>query len=286
VSDGGRPGAAAILLMLAAMSLIPAGDSAAKALMTGHGVAPLFTAWARFALGSVVVGLWLLARGGVPGRGVLGDRRMWLRALLLVAGIASIQVALRSEPIANVFGAFFTGPLLSFALSALLLRERVSPARAVLLLLAFAGVLLVVRPGFGMTPGLAWAALAGLFYGAFLTASRWLAAEASAGQILFGQLAVGAVVLAPAGLATWPALSAGGWALVATSGTLSMAGNLLLIMAYARAAASRLAPFVYFQLVAATALGLLLFGEFPDAVALAGLALLAAAGAGSALTRR
>jgi len=65
-----------------------------------------------------------------------------------------------------------------------------------------------------------------------------------------------------------------------------MAGNLLLILAYKRAPASRLAPFVYFQLVAATVYGFAVFGDVPDALTWLGLGLLAASGFASLGLRR
>ena len=52
------------------------------------------------------------------------------------------------------------------------------------------------------------------------------------------------------------------------------------------APATRLAPFIYFQLVAATAYGLAIFGDFPDALTLAGLVLLIASGLASLMLRR
>ena len=65
-----------------------------------------------------------------------------------------------------------------------------------------------------------------------------------------------------------------------------MAGNLLLIVAYRMAPASTLAPFVYFQLIAATLLGWAVFNDWPDAITLIGLALLISTGIGSAILKR
>ena len=240
-----------------------------------------------------VVALCARRGAGAAGAGTradlrhLLDWRLWLRGALVTGGIVSILTALRTEPIADVFGAFFTGPLLSYALSARLLREPITPGRTALLLLGFAGVLMVVRPGFGMTPGLGVAMLAGLFYGAYLTASRWLAPVAPAGALLVSQLLVGAIVLAPFGLVAWPGIDLRTGLLILGSAAGSMLGNLLLIHAMGRAQASRLAPFVYTQLVAATMLGLAVFGTFPEPLTLAGLALLLASGLASlALGRR
>ncbi len=264
----------ALPLMLLAMTLIPAGDAAGK-LLGEAGVAPVFTAWSRFALGTVMI-LPFVAR--IMPLALFGDWRIWLRGLLLAGGILSILTALRTEPIADVFGAFFIGPILAYVLSAWLLREGFSPIRIGLLLLGFLGVLLVVRPGFGMTAGLGYAVLAGLFYGGFLTTSRWLSGIAHPGALLLSQLVVGTLALAPFGLMALPALEANITALTFASAFGSMLGNLFLILALRMAPASRMAPFVYFQLVAATALGWVVFGALPDGLTLAGLATLLLSG--------
>lgn len=264
----------ALPLMLLAMSLIPAGDTAGK-LLGEAGVAPAFTAWSRFALGAVMILPFVLH---LTRPAIFADWRVWLRGLLLVGGILSILTALRTEPIANVFGAFFLGPILAYVLSAWLLNEGFSRARMVLLGIGFLGVLLVVRPGFGMTPGLGFAVMAGVFYGGFLTASRWLSDIAHPGALLLSQLVVGALVLAPFGLTAWPDFEPRILALTLGSALGSMLGNLCLILALRMAPASGLAPFVYTQLIAATGLGWAVFDALPDALTLTGLAVLVVSG--------
>ena len=164
------------------------------------------------------------------------------------------------------------------SLSGWLLREPVSAARTALLLLGFVGVLMVVQPGPGMRVGLLFALLAGVFYGAFLTASKWLVDAAPPLTLLFSQLAIAALLTAPFGLAAMPPLDLWTAAMTAGSSLASMGGNLLLIVAFSLAPSTRLAPFVYFQIVAATVLGAVVFGTLPGALALAGMALLVASG--------
>ncbi|MCF6315571.1 MAG: DMT family transporter [Marinosulfonomonas sp.] len=274
----------AAILMFIAMSLIPMGDTAGKLLVTQHGFNPFFLAWSRFGLGALMV-LPFLPRGQLDPRLFL-DWRIWLRGLLITAGISSILTALQTEALSTVFGAFFVGPILSFFLSAWLLKEPVTRKQTALLLLGFCGVLLVVKPGFGMTPGLGFAVLAGLFYGSYLTASRWLAHTAPPRALLLSHLMIGALVLAPPGLAHIPTFTMQITALTLFSALASMAGNLLLVMAYRMAPASTLAPFVYFQLIAATILGWAVFNDWPDAITLIGLALLISTGIGSATLKR
>ncbi|MEL6701577.1 MAG: DMT family transporter [Pseudomonadota bacterium] len=263
----------AVGIMIVGMCCIPLGDTAGK-LMTAGGVSPFFVAWTRFALAGVLLAPfvdWSEAR-------VLRDPRIWLRAAIIAAAISSILTALKTEPIANVFGAFFIGPIVSFTLSAIFLRETATPARAALLIVGFLGVILVVQPGQDMRPGLLFAVLAGGLYGTFLTTSRWLANVAQPTMLLFSQLAIPTLLLAPLGLANIPVMTPQIGVLVTVSSLGSMAGNLLLILAMRMAESTRLAPFVYFQIVAATVFGVVVFDTIPDPLAMAGITLLVLSG--------
>ncbi len=269
----------AVLIMFVAMSCIPAGDAAGKILTGQIGASPIYVTASRFLIGTLCV-LPFLPNDW---REVFLDWRIWLRGLLLPAGIFSIQTALATAPLADVFAVFFVGPAFSTLLAVVFLRERLDALRWALLGLGFFGVLVVVRPGFGMAPGLEWAAIAGLFYGAFLAASRWLGAIAPAQTLLFSQLFIGAIVTLPFGITSIPDLSPQIVKLTFISAVLSMLGNGLLILAYRMRPASQLAPLVYFQLIAAVILGWLQFKETPDIVTWIGLALILTAGICSAL---
>jgi drug/metabolite transporter (DMT)-like permease len=96
--------------------------------------------------------------------------------------------------------------------------------------------------------------------------------------LLLSQLVVGALMLAPFGLAALPVFEPRILALTMGSALGSMLGNLCLILALRRAPASGLAPFVYTQLIAATVLGWAVFGTLPDALTLTGLAVLLVSG--------
>ena len=137
-----------------------------------------------------------------------------------------------------------------------------------------------------MTQGLAFAVLAGLFYGAYLVMSRWLAGAAPPRSLLFTQLLSGALLMTPLGVAVSPPPTVDVVMLVLVSAAASAAGNLLLVLAYRQAPATRLAPFIYFQLVAATVYGWAIFGDLPDTVTFAGLLLLMMSGFGSLALKR
>lgn len=271
----------AVLIMFVAMSLIPLGDSAGKLLTSDHATAPVFVAWSRFAIGMLLL-LPFLPHGTLA---LLRDWRIWLRAATLAAGITAIQTALQTEAVATVFAAFFVGPLFSYALAVIFLREPVTRLRTALVIVGFIGVLIVVRPGAGASIGTLWAVLAGLFYGAFLTQSRGLGHLAAPLPLTFSQLVISALLLAPLGLANLPSPSAAVAGLTLVSALSSALGNLMLLFAYRLAPATHLAPLIYFQLVAAVALGWGVFGDLPDAWTWAGLAVILLAGIASSRLR-
>ena len=271
----------AVIIMFLAMSLIPLGDSAGKVLTGSHEAAPIFVAWSRFAIGTLLLlpfaprGTWNLLR----------NWRIWVRAFTLAGGISCIQMALRVEEIATVFAAFFIGPLISYVLAAVFLREPVTLLRSVLVALGFVGVLIVVRPGMGASTGVLWALVAGCSYGMFLTMSRWLGPLGTPMAMTFSQLLVSALILLPFGLTNIPNITGTVVALTAASALFSMLGNLLLLYAYGLAPATRLAPLVYFQLLAAITLGWFIFGNLPDIWTWTGLFVILTAGLASARLR-
>ena len=268
----------AVVLMVVAMSCIVAGDTAGK-LLTQAGFAPVFVAWSRFAVAAVVLApLCGVKRGEWA---AFADWRVILRAALVAGGIASILTAFRTVPLADAFAAFFIGPVVSYVLSILFLRERVSLRRSALLALSFAGVLVVVRPGFGMVDGIEFAVLAGVFYGGYLVATRAVAQVYRPRFLLISQLAVGAVLLAPLAWEPVPEIGPAQGGLLLASALASAAGNLILVIVNRTTPASVVAPLVYTQLLAATVAGWLVFGDCPDAVVWLGLFLIVGAGVAS-----
>jgi drug/metabolite transporter (DMT)-like permease len=271
----------AVLIMFIAMSFIPAGDTAGKILSAGLGASPIFVAWSRFFIGGLML-LPFLPRGTWA---LLRDWRIWLRASLLAVGLSCIQVALSREPIADVFAAFFIGPLVSYVLAIIFLREPIRWQGAALVALGFVGVLIVVQPGSDVGSGLFWAVAAGTCYGAFLTASRWLSHVGTPMGLAFTQLFIAALVLTPFGASNIPTITGQVAWLTLLSALFSMLGNLILLYAYKLAPATRLAPLVYFQLIAAVIFGFVFFNTLPTLFTWIGLLIVMGAGIASARLR-
>lgn len=271
-------------LVFTAVSFVVLGDTAGK-LLTSNGVGPFFVAWSRFAIAAIL----FIPFSGLKQHELTAflDWRVLLRAGFIACGICSILTALKTEPIANVFGAFFIGPIVSHILAVLFLGEKPSLRRALLLALGFCGVILVVKPGFGANQGIVFALFAGLCYGAYLATTRMIAGQFRPRLLLLSQLIIGAVILTPLGLgASFPPIQAGAGMLVLTSALGSALGNYLLVIAHRHAEASLIAPLVYTQLISATVLGILVFADWPDAYSLIGLTIIALSGLASLMTSK
>ncbi len=110
--------------------------------------------------------------------------------------------------------------------------------------------------------------LAELCYGGFLALSRALSEIASLVEIAATQLAYGAFVLLPFAAWNWPSITLELGFLGVVSRIVSVASNLLLIIAYA------LAPFVYFQIAIATISGAVVFDDWPNMLSWTGIAII------------
>jgi drug/metabolite transporter (DMT)-like permease len=110
--------------------------------------------------------------------------------------------------------------------------------------------------------------------------TRKLAGVDSTLATLFISALIGALVMTAVVPFFWvPLVSRWHALLFLGMGALATAGHFMLIRAFELAPASTLAPFVYAQLVAVLVLGYLVFGNFPDAWALVGMAIIVASGA-------
>ncbi|MFT5520351.1 MAG: drug/metabolite transporter (DMT)-like permease [Enterobacterales bacterium] len=267
-----------IIMILLGMTLIPLGDTAGKLLMQA-GVSPLFVAWSRLFMGFLVI----LPLSGIKLSEVslTFNWRLLLRAGLFLCAVTLILKAVETESIANVFGAFFIGPIISYFLAALVLKEEITLLRSTLLLIGFAGALMVIKPGFGMTQGMGLAALSGCFYGCFLVTNRWLAGSFRPRFILLTTLFSGSIVLAPLGIAAIPEFNLHISGLLLISALASAFGNLIIIEANRKLPASVVAPFVYTQLIAATFFSIVVFDSWPDILSLIGLSILFISGLAS-----
>jgi drug/metabolite transporter (DMT)-like permease len=138
----------------------------------------------------VLLMLPLFLGGGVAGvKQRLATRRLglfWLRACFTYAAVLGYFYAVVKLPLAEAIALNSTLPICTAALAALVLRESVGTKRWIVVLVGFAGALVIVRPGFAV---MSWAALAALASAALYAAAgicvKVLARTEPVGRIVF-----------------------------------------------------------------------------------------------------
>jgi len=264
--------------MVIGMLLIPVGDAIAKYIAAAAPYSAGFLAWSRFAVGCCII-LPLAWRAAVfAGVGRLFFVQQTVRGFLIAATIVFIITAVSLSPIADVFGAFFLGPALAVVFSVVFLKERATWWQWFTVALGFVGVLLVVQPTTQISEGLLWGLLAGVFYGGFLTATRWAAGNGPPLAQLAMQLVIGFAILLPLAISDITQQGLHQPSALLLMGLTSVLANYLSIVALARASTAYLAPIVYLQIVAATAIGIFFFGDVIGFLSACGLGLIVLTG--------
>ncbi len=212
----------------------------------------------------------------------LATRHPWLHLARSLFGLAAMYCfffALSELPLADAVLLNFTAPLFIPFVAVLWLRERLTPRIALAILIGFAGVLFILKPGSGLYSR---AALIGLASGAFagvamVVLRRLSATEPALRVVLYYGLICTSVSAVPLAW-SWqpPALTP--LACLAAAGLFATAGQYLLSWGYGYAPAAQIGPFTYAAVVFAAGYGWLFWGEQPDLLSAAGTVLVVMAG--------
>lgn len=269
-----------IVLIMLAVSFFSCLDSTAKYLILNSPMPAAQVVWLRF-LGQFVVVTAMLGAVNLPR---LLMTRKWrqqaLRSALLLTSTLLNFAALRYLRLDQTVTIQFLAPLVVALLAGPVLGEWVGWRRMLAIATGFAGVLLVMRPGFaGFHPAMLLSVGCVLCYAGFILVTRWLAAHDPAEVTLVCSLIVGTFGMAPMALIEWVwPTAAWQWWLLASMGLWATAGHYIFIVAHRYAPASTIAPFMYVQLLSVAAIGYGLFGDVPDHWTLAGSAIIVASG--------
>ncbi|MDB5661681.1 MAG: hypothetical protein JWM38_1466 [Sphingomonas bacterium] len=276
----------ALLIALAGFACLSMGDGVVKS-MAGQWPGTAISAL-RYVYGTLGLGTAILLIEGRRGFRVPRPALQFGRGAAVALATLGFFLGVQRMPLADATSIQFTSPILTAILSALLLRERAPAAAWGATALAFAGVLIVLRPNvLALGPAAMFPLVAAFGMALLMIFNRMAAGSASilamqflvaamATPILIAVAAIGHLSGAPAfhvPVPDWTILLR--CAVVAVTGTVS---HLLIFVATTRASAAVTAPMVYVQLLMALAIGFLWFGDSPDWTTLAGGALTIAAG--------
>jgi drug/metabolite transporter (DMT)-like permease len=270
--------------MLAATPIFACMDTASKHLMTRYNV-PMVAA-IRYAVSLMVLVVLMAPRHGTELWKTRRSGLVLLRSLSLAVATLFAGMALQRMPVAETTAIIYLQPLGVMLLAGRFLNERVGLAGWMAVAAGFVGVLLITRPGSGLsTAGVIFAVSCAVISVNYQLLSRILAKTETTMAMLLYVAGVGFIFFGAMLPWYWtgPAFTALDIVLLLFIGSASLAGHFLFTAAFRLAPASRLAPFNYAHLVFAVILGWLVFQHVPDRWAFAGMALIICGGIGSAL---
>ena len=276
--DQARERLLGVILVVLSASIFAGVDGFSKLLADTSSVAQIV--WARYALALPILlattrpsQLPTLFRTRQPGLQILRGLAPVMVSIAMVFGV-------RYLPLAEATVILFAAPFLVAALSVPLLGERVHVSTWIAVVVGFAAVLIVARPGFSELSLFALFPLVGaVFYAALQLITRRIAATGERSETtLAWTLLTGIVVSTPFALYFWQPLDVRGWALMFSLGGTFGLAQLMMIRGFAHAPAALLAPLSYVQIVSAAIFGVVVFHDVPDVWTLLGIVMIIISG--------
>lgn len=275
-----------LALALSGFALLSVGDAVIKT-MAGEW-SPLAVAALRFTIGAIGLSALLWIKEGPA---AFRPRQPWLqvaRGACLAGATLCFFSAIFVMPLADAMAIAFVSPIFVAIFSGPLLGERVRRVVWGVSLAALCGVALVLRPNLAE---LGLAALLPLgsafFFGLMVIANRASAGQGSALSMqAFIALWATPFLIIAALVGHWTgsaALQVGApdWTVVARCAVVALTASSAHWIAYLgtmRAGAATIAPTTYVQIIVASTLGFLVFGDVPDLMTLMGAGIIIGAG--------
>jgi drug/metabolite transporter (DMT)-like permease len=276
-----------ILLMLLFCLLAPLLDVSAK-LAAENGISVGQITTARFLVqGALMLPvLWLM--GLSPAMNPRAFGFVCLRALFLLLSTFSFVSGIAVMPIADALAIVFVEPFILLLLGSVIFGDSVGPRRIAAYIAGFCGALLVIQPSlaaFGLVA--LWPLGTAVFFALYMLVTRAISAYMHPVAMQFhtawtgflmclpilafaGRSGIGALELA------WP--SPLNWLWLFGVGFWAAVSHMAMTYALKNAPAATLAPLHYSEIVVAVALGYLIFGDFPNPMTWAGIAVIVASG--------
>jgi drug/metabolite transporter (DMT)-like permease len=270
--------ASALLLLLPAVTILSGVDGMAKYL-TEVGYSVLQIVWARYLFQTILTFPLAWSRHG---KGLLRPTDAWAqvgRSLLHAASTFLVFMAFARMPLADGIAIFFAYPFLVTAMAPWLLGEKTGWRRWSACIVGFCGTLFIIKPDFGaFDEGALLALAASVAFAFYIVLTRRVALSTEPAMAIFMQGLIAAILLSLFVALSWRTPDLQTWLILIAIGAISASGHYMIIKAYGYVSASLLAPFGYFEIVAATIIGLTVFGDFPDAWSWVGIAIIVASG--------
>jgi drug/metabolite transporter (DMT)-like permease len=283
-SDRTLPG---VILMLAFCVLAPLLDVSAKLAAEG-GVPVGQITTARFIVQGALmlpVALFMRLHWAISPR-VAG--MVTLRAIWLILSTYSFVSGIAVMPVADALAIAFIEPFIVLILGAYLFGDQVGPRRIGACIVGFGGALLVIQPSLAVFGWVAvWPLGTAFFFSFYMLTTRAMSAHMHPVTMQLHTSLAGAVICVPllwglngSGIADLDAIMPAGlmWLWLFGVGFWAAVSHICMTYALKFAPSATLAPLHYSEIVVAVALGYAVFGDFPNAMTWAGIAVIVASG--------
>jgi drug/metabolite transporter (DMT)-like permease len=200
-----------------------------------------------------------------------------LRTLLGFVSMATWFSALAIVPLGNAVALAFTAPLFAAVAAVIVLREVIRARRITALVIGFAGMLIILRPGVqSVGAGELMVVVSALTMALSVVTMKVLTRSEQVGSLVVYQtMLTTPIALVPA-LFVWSWPSAEMWFWVITIGIVASTAHMAFTRAFSMADTMYLMPFDYLRLPQVAFLGWMLFGEPTDVYTWVGAAVIAA----------
>lgn len=262
--------------------------------------APLLDVFSKLAVATISVGEVTVARFivqtlvmvpvlAIMGLGLRLPRSilplMAFRAACVVVSTFCFVSAVQVMPIADALAIAFVEPFIVLLWGRFVMHEPVGPRRLIASVVGFAGVLLVIQPSFQRFGAVAlWPLGTATAFAAYMLVTRQMAGRLHPVAVQFHTSWIAALIavvpLALYGQGAFAPSMPGGveWLWLVGVGVAAAVSHMLMTLAFGMAPTTLLAPLHYFELISAVLYGWLVWGDFPNALAWAGTAVVIGSG--------
>ena len=184
------------------------------------------------------------------------------RSVILVAEMCITILAFTLLGLAETHAIFASYPLIIAMLSGPILGEYVGWRRWLAICVGFIGILIILNPGNGIFSPYALVPLAGaILFALYGLLTRYVSQYDNSSTSFFWTGVVGSIAMTVVGLNFWDPVSKSDWSIMLLLSASGVVGHYLLIKCYEVAEASAVQPFAYLQLIWASMIGIIIFGE-------------------------
>jgi drug/metabolite transporter (DMT)-like permease len=202
-----------------------------------------------------------------------------LRSFFSIIESGCFVLAFRYLSLADVHSVGSLTPVIIVALSALILKENVSPKIWIAIFVGFLGVLIILRPGLSIFDIKSLLPLmAAFFLGLYQVVTRKVSENDSTETSLFYTSLIGFIVMSILAFVYWQPLTLNSYFLFTGIGIFFSMGIYFQIIALSKARASIIQPFHYTLIFWAIILGYLVYDDLPDIPTIVGAIIIAASG--------